>query len=140
LIQKPRTKKKGRVMKVTRPEPKIYGNCDSWSFIVGKKPRTYRRHGHRRGSLQASNKKVIHNLSTKSGGKCWDNMWAICGSPVDCAYCFRMMVGPAGDMHTMAILDRRFYRKTSQAPLKVSSRQLLAGSPVAKNIFPARLF
>jgi hypothetical protein len=26
---------------VTRPKPTIYGNCDSWSFIVGKKPRAY---------------------------------------------------------------------------------------------------
>jgi hypothetical protein len=23
----------------TRPEPTIIGNCDSWSFIVGKKPK-----------------------------------------------------------------------------------------------------
>jgi hypothetical protein len=30
---------------VTRPEPTIYGNCDSWSFIVGKKPRAYSRTG-----------------------------------------------------------------------------------------------
>ena len=22
---------------VTRPEPTIYGNCDSWKFIAGKK-------------------------------------------------------------------------------------------------------
>jgi hypothetical protein len=28
---------------VTRPKPTIYGNCDSWSFIVGKKPRAYSR-------------------------------------------------------------------------------------------------
>ncbi len=29
--------KKGRVSDVTRPEPTIYGNCDSWASIVGKK-------------------------------------------------------------------------------------------------------
>jgi hypothetical protein len=29
--------KKGRVEKVTRPQPTIHGNCDSWAFIVGKK-------------------------------------------------------------------------------------------------------
>jgi hypothetical protein len=23
---------------VTRPEPTIHGNCESWDFIVGKKP------------------------------------------------------------------------------------------------------
>ena len=27
----------------TRPEPTIFGNCDSWNFIVGKKPYTYSR-------------------------------------------------------------------------------------------------
>ncbi len=30
--------KKGRVGVMTRPQPTIYGNCDSWNFIVGKKP------------------------------------------------------------------------------------------------------
>ena len=29
--------KKGRASGVTRPEPTIYGNCDSWASIVGKK-------------------------------------------------------------------------------------------------------
>jgi hypothetical protein len=29
--------KKGRVGVLTRPQPTIFGNCDSWSFIVGKK-------------------------------------------------------------------------------------------------------
>ncbi|MFD1710764.1 hypothetical protein FVQ98_01865 [Ottowia sp. GY511] len=29
--------KKGRASSVTRPEPTIYGNCDSWNSIVGKK-------------------------------------------------------------------------------------------------------
>ncbi|HRN75156.1 hypothetical protein [Ottowia sp.] len=29
--------KKGRVNDATRPQPTIYGNCDSWDFIVGKK-------------------------------------------------------------------------------------------------------
>ena len=28
--------KKGRASDVTRPEPTIYGNCDSWFTIVGK--------------------------------------------------------------------------------------------------------
>ena len=28
--------KKGRVQEVTRPQPTLYGNCDSWSFIVGR--------------------------------------------------------------------------------------------------------
>jgi hypothetical protein len=38
---KERRKEKRARRKQTRPEPTIYGNCDSWSFIVGKKPRTY---------------------------------------------------------------------------------------------------
>jgi hypothetical protein len=29
--------KKGRASGMTRPEPTINGNCDSWAFIVGKK-------------------------------------------------------------------------------------------------------
>ena len=29
--------KKGRASNMTRPQPTIYGNCDSWAFIVGKK-------------------------------------------------------------------------------------------------------
>ena len=29
--------KKGRASDMTRPQPTIYGNCDSWAFIVGKK-------------------------------------------------------------------------------------------------------
>src|SRR6478609_9507100 len=74
-----RTKKKGRALKVTRPEPTIYGNCDSWSFIVGKKPRAYRRSERPKGSLRTSNRNFIHNLSTISTVGCKDNMWAICG-------------------------------------------------------------
>jgi hypothetical protein len=28
---------------LTRPEPTINGNCDSWGFILGKKPETHTR-------------------------------------------------------------------------------------------------
>jgi hypothetical protein len=76
-------KEKRARREVTRPKPTIYGNCDSWSFIVGKKPSAYSRKTRQTGSLQASNMNVIHNLSTKMGGKVWDNLWAICGSAVD---------------------------------------------------------
>jgi hypothetical protein len=34
--------KKGRASDVTRPQPTIYGNCDSWEFIVGKKARHHK--------------------------------------------------------------------------------------------------
>ncbi|MDO5624693.1 MAG: hypothetical protein Q4G71_08400 [Pseudomonadota bacterium] len=29
--------KKGRAHEAARPQPTIYGNCDSWDLIVGKK-------------------------------------------------------------------------------------------------------
>jgi hypothetical protein len=67
---------------VTRPEPTIYGNCDSWSFIVGKKPRAYSAGSGLEGSLQTCNRNFIHRLSTKSVGKHLDKLWAICGRPV----------------------------------------------------------
>jgi hypothetical protein len=67
---------------VTRPEPTIYGNCDSWSFIVGKKPRAYRRLARRTASLQTSNSKFIHRLLTIFMDMLWDNLWAICGPAV----------------------------------------------------------
>ena len=70
-------------MKVTRPEPTIYGNCDSWSFIVGKKPRTYSQGPVANPSLRSSNKDFIHRLSTFFGWVWQDNMWAICGSAWD---------------------------------------------------------
>jgi len=47
---------------VTRPKPTIYGNCDSWSFIVGKKPRPYSHTHAKTTSLQDSNRKLIHSL------------------------------------------------------------------------------
>jgi hypothetical protein len=76
---------------VTRPKPTIYGNCDSWSFIVGKKPGAYSRNDLRTRSLQVSNMQVIHNLSTKLGSKVWDNLWAICGSAVHDGKASRMV-------------------------------------------------
>jgi hypothetical protein len=100
---------------VTRPEPTIYGNCDSWNFIVGKKPRQYRRGGAKAGSLQASNRSFIHSLSTKLVGKCWDNMWAICGSAVQHPKSSRIVVGSVFDMRLIADAQDEFYRKTSLA-------------------------
>jgi hypothetical protein len=35
-------KKKGHVSEVTRPEPTVFGNCESWNFIVGKKCEKHR--------------------------------------------------------------------------------------------------
>jgi hypothetical protein len=96
---------------VTRPEPTISGNCDSWSFIVGKKPGAYSRASARTGSLQVSNIKVIHNLSTKIEGKCWDNMWAICGSAVHHRNSSRMVGWAVFDMPQLAEGVPGFYPK-----------------------------
>jgi len=96
---------------VTRPEPTIYGNCDSWSFIVGKKPRAYSRTGGQTGSLQTSNRNVIHNLSTKIGNKLRDNLWAICGSAVNHWNSSRIVVWAVFDMPLMADEVRGFYPK-----------------------------
>jgi hypothetical protein len=94
---------------VTRPEPTIYGNCDSWSFIVGKKPRAYSRTGGQTRSLQASNINLIHNLSTILGGKLWDNLWVICGSAVHQRHSSRMVVFGFFDMPLIAAEVSRFY-------------------------------
>ena len=65
----------------TRPEPTIYGNCDSWNFIVGKKPMATSPGMGIFLSLRASNMKVIHNLFTILNCLGRDNMWVICGRP-----------------------------------------------------------
>jgi len=83
VIELKRTQKEKRARRlVTRPKPTIYGNCDSWSFIVGKKPSPYSPKNSHQGSLQRSNKDFIHSLLTIFGGEILDNLWAICGSPL----------------------------------------------------------
>src|SRR5262245_22512400 len=98
-----RTKKKGRALKVTRPKPTIYGNCDSWNFIVGKKPRAYSRHPASQEALQGRNWIVSHSLSTKTWGQCLDNMWAICGCPVRTPKPSRIVVGKPSDMRVQRV-------------------------------------
>ena len=49
---------------MTRPEPTIYGNCEGWIFIVGKKPEANRPKISICLSLRVSNRILIHNLST----------------------------------------------------------------------------
>lgn len=49
---------------VTRPEPTIYGNCEGWTFIVGKKDFKYSPSCPSKSALQARNEKVMHNLFT----------------------------------------------------------------------------
>ena len=106
-----RTKKKGRALKVTRPKPTIYGNCDSWNFIVGKKPGAYSGKGCSRGPLQARNWHLIHSFSTKYGRNCWDNMWAICGCRKDKPETSRMVVMVGFDMPQTSSEAQEFYPK-----------------------------
>jgi hypothetical protein len=49
---------------VTRPEPTIYGNCDSWDFIVGKLAPPDSPENRTPAPLHPRNKKFIHSLST----------------------------------------------------------------------------
>jgi hypothetical protein len=104
LIRKGAHKKKGRVMKVTRPEPTIYGNCDSWSFIVGKTGRAYSREVIRTRPLQACNWNVVHRFSTIPVRILKDNMWAICGSAGKACRASRMVVEPLSDMTHWALV------------------------------------
>jgi hypothetical protein len=83
LIRKARAKKKGRVKKVTRPKPTIYGNCDSWNFIVGKTRRAYSLGVTPALPLQVRNSHLVHRFSTILEWLRGDNMWASCGSAVD---------------------------------------------------------
>jgi hypothetical protein len=104
LIRKGAHKKKGRVMKVTRPEPTIYGNCDSWSFIVGKTGRAYSRQVTPTRPLQPRNWNVVHNFSTIPVHIRQDNMWAICGSAVHGCRESRMVVERPSDMTHQALV------------------------------------
>jgi len=49
---------------LTRPEPTIIGNCDSWNFIVGKTVQKQSEKNCTLASLQLSNSYFIHRLST----------------------------------------------------------------------------
>jgi hypothetical protein len=104
-------KEKRARREATRPEPTIYGNCDSWNFIVGKTRRTYSRDQPQTGSLQSSNKDLIHSLLTKLMGKSWDNLWAICGSAVQRAKTCRIVVFCVFDIPLMQGQQQRFYPK-----------------------------
>jgi hypothetical protein len=104
LIRKGAHKKKGRVMKVTRPEPTIYGNCDGWSFIVGKTGRAYSRQVGPTRPLQRRNWNIVHSFSTIPVHIRAGNMWAICGSPVNAGRASRMVVERLSDMTHQALV------------------------------------
>ncbi len=65
---------------MTRPEPTIYGNCDSWDLIVGRNPLTGILPRSLNRALSVRDTIVIHSLFTKRGGRQQDNLWASCGS------------------------------------------------------------
>ena len=65
---------------MTRPEPTIYGNCDSWGFIVGKKSKTVSPHKALGLTLRPSYTYFIHSLSTESWQKQQNNLWVSCGA------------------------------------------------------------
>jgi hypothetical protein len=101
---------------MTRPKPTIYGNCDSWDFIVGKKPRTYSPRTGTRESLQRCNMEFIHKLSTSLEREILDNLWAICGSPVDCHNSSRIVDSGNFNMPVIRFGQVRFYPILLLAP------------------------
>ena len=62
-IERTGTRKKGASIS-TRPEPTIYGNCDSWNFIVGKKPWAHILRIAQNAALSHCNIKIIHSLNS----------------------------------------------------------------------------
>jgi hypothetical protein len=78
-LQRRKAKKRARQV-VTRPEPTIYGNCDSWEFIVGKKALAQSPYKSLKPSLQPCHTEFIHNLSTESAQKQQNNLWVSCGA------------------------------------------------------------
>jgi hypothetical protein len=57
---KQRGKEKRARLVLTRPEPTIFGNCEGWKFIVGKKQIQHRQKLFKKRALQGNNE----NLST----------------------------------------------------------------------------
>lgn len=66
----------------TRPEPTIIGNCDSWNFIVGKKPAEKSPPDCISGELSRCNMNFMHSLFTIGTTTTLDNLWVSCGSAV----------------------------------------------------------
>jgi hypothetical protein len=52
---------------MTRPEPTIYGNCDSWDFIVGRKPKGNSPKARLANAFKVKVAKFIHRLFTFLG-------------------------------------------------------------------------
>ncbi|MFV0679665.1 hypothetical protein [Ottowia sp.] len=74
--------KKGRVGVMTRPQPTIFGNCDSWSFIVGKKGGTKvvaHKFSMRCNVATKNHQQVIHKSPIKLIDDFVDTLWVFYG-------------------------------------------------------------
>ena len=110
----------------TRPEPTINGNCDSWDFIVGKKPDTYSPKTALCRSLQACNRKLINNLFTNKGCSIWitcecsvDHRWTDVGDPTLWSHpCFFVMnIGSRRQILT--IFENQLVKKLASTNIKI---------------------
>jgi hypothetical protein len=68
----------------TRPEPTIIGNCDSWNFIVGKKPDRESPNAGIQRELSRHNKDFMHSIFTPNSLPTLNKLWVSCGSAVHC--------------------------------------------------------
>ncbi|NDP37384.1 MAG: hypothetical protein GZ093_01320 [Rhodoferax sp.] len=68
---------------LTRPEPTIIGNCDSWNFIVGKKPEMDSPKTVTLGRCRAATKnytQLINMVDGSASGQLVGELWTICWS------------------------------------------------------------
>lgn len=123
--------KKGRVNDATRPQPTIYGNCDSWDFIVGKK----RLDPSLATELPCRRDAAENVLSTGYQQIQKDNMGESCGRAVDFQWIARphptMWAERAFLLPSPTSEDRQFYpnsyvtdRPISDVPAGSLRRQL----------------
>jgi hypothetical protein len=74
--------KKGRVRDMTRPQPTIYGNCDSWDFIVGKNTLAEPSHTPPHCRCNAATKNYQQFINTMIGttlGQVGRRLWTVGG-------------------------------------------------------------
>ncbi|CAN7499731.1 hypothetical protein LJR129_003455 [Acidovorax sp. LjRoot129] len=115
LKRSPQEKRARRM--ATRPEPTIIGNCDSWSFIVGKKPARKSPHECIEGELPGCNSEIIHSLSTINTATTLDNLWVSCGSAVHCTLPSRIVDHSPTNIPIMVEQGPLFYRIRLKASL-----------------------
>jgi hypothetical protein len=102
-------KEKRARLKVTRPKPTIYGNCDSWNFIVGKKPGV-QPEGHSNWAVAGGQQESYSQLFNNFGGRAWGTS---CGRLWMCRGELRNIPhrgGRLADMPQCLRRDCRFYR------------------------------